>query len=319
LTLIRINKKNKGLDGITGFSLRLKNNMAKKTKIDTEKDAANSGTIAQTKKVVWLTGSASGVGLALTREFLARGYLVVASDINLLELRKQFSAELKNKNILLYKLDITKQSDWQIVLKATIRKFKKLDILLNIAGYVKPGFLLNIDAKDIDRHININFKGVLNGSLTAAQEMTKSKKGGHIINIASLAGLTPLPGMGLYSASKFAVRSISIVLAHELREKNIFVTVLCPDLIKTPMFDLQLNYEKESALVFSGRKPLTTQDIVNVMFRKILPKKPMEVTLPMYRGILCKIGNLFPRLNYAISHGLKKKGSDKIRSLREGD
>ena len=263
-------------------------------------------------KVVWITGSASGVGRHLANAFVEKGYRVLATDINFISLKKSFSeAARTNKNLILEKQDVTSKKDWEVVFKKVILKFKQLDILINNAGYVKPSFLIKTNEQDLNRHIDINFKGVAIGSLTAAKYMQQQKKG-HIINIASLAGVAPVSGLGLYSAAKFAVRSFSLVLAHELKEHGVYVTVVCPDLIKTPMYELQLDYADESALVFSGPKPLTTKDIENVIFQKALKKKPMEITLPRSRGFLSKMGNIFPNLSYHLSKGLRKKGRKKI-------
>ncbi len=268
-------------------------------------------------KVVWLTGSASGVGLHLTNLFQSMGYRVIATDINGEAINKAAKEDhWKTENMLIRKLNVCQKESWQSVFSEAIERFGKIDILLNIAGYVKPGFLLETPIEELEKHIDVNLKGVIYGCHIIGQQMLKQSSG-HIINIASLAGIAPVPGMGYYSTSKLGIRGYSLILAQELIDKGISVTVVCPDLIKTPMYDLQLDFEKESALVFSGPKPLTVDDISDAIFNKVLPKKPFECTLPRHRGWLSKFSNAFPALAYHITGPFKRIGEAKIRKARQ--
>jgi 3-oxoacyl-[acyl-carrier protein] reductase len=270
-----------------------------------------------TNKIVWLTGSASGVGLHLTDLFQKMNFQVIATDINE-EAIHQAAVEKKwnINNILIRKLNVCQKESWQLVFEEAIERFGKIDIFLNIAGYVKPGFLLETPLEELDKHIDVNLKGAIYGCHIIGQQMVKQGDG-HIINIASLAGIAPVPGLGYYSTSKLGIRGYSLILAQELRDKGIAVSVVCPDLIKTPMYDLQLDYEKESALVFSGIKPLTVDDISDAIFNIVLPKKPFECMLPRHRGWLSKFSNTFPKLAYHITTPFKRIGEAKIRKAKE--
>ena len=166
-----------------------------------------------------------------------------------------------------------------------------LDRLFNIAAYLKPGYIHETDPQEIDRHIDINVKGLIIGSQLAAKHMVEQGKG-HIVNIASLGGIAPIPGIALYSTSKFAVRGFSLALAQELKPLGVKVTVICPDAIQTPMLALQEDYD-EAALTFSGPKALSLEDIEKIVFAEVLPNAPIEVTLPWQRGALAKLGGAF--------------------------
>ena len=150
------------------------------------------------------------------------------------------------------------------------------------------------------------------GSTIVTQYLKKNNKQGHIINIASLAGVAPIPGISLYSASKFAVRGFSIALGYELKNDNISVTVICPDAVNTPMLDLQIPYE-EASLTFSG-STLEPKDISNLIIKSFITKK-MEILIPTYRGILAKLGNFFPALAFLLINPLKKIGNSRQKEL----
>ncbi|MFD2229591.1 SDR family oxidoreductase [Alkalimarinus sediminis] len=258
-------------------------------------------------EVIWLTGCASGVGLHLTGAFLKRGYRVVASDINIGELERLANHHnWDSQRVLVCHLDITSLESWESAYQQTISQWGRVDRLLNIAGYLKPGFIHETSKDEIDRHIDINVKGLIIGSQLLARHMVKSGHG-HIINIASLAGVAPIPGISLYSTSKFAVRGFSLALAQELKEHNVKVTVICPDAIQTPMLDLQEDYD-EAVLTFSGPEPLTVDDIEQSVFNDVIPNAPLEISLPKSRGVLAKLGNAFPATTLLIGDILAKKG-----------
>jgi len=258
-------------------------------------------------KVVWITGCASGVGLYLADQFAKKGYRVVASDINYQALKAAASERNWNsQTVMVRKLDVRKEAQWRKLLVDVLAKWQQLDIMLNVAGYLKPGNISELDAVEIDKHIDINTKGLILGSKVAAEIMIQQKRG-HIINIASLAGIAPIPGIALYSSSKFAVRGFSLALAQELKPKGVSVSVVCPDAIETPMLTLQEDYE-EAAMTFSGNKALTVEDIGHQIFNKVIPKKPVEVTIPFSRGFVAKLGGALPQVAFFLGELLTRQG-----------
>jgi len=262
------------------------------------------------KKVVFITGCASGVGLHLTERFAALGYRVVATDINSEQLKQHQKAKGWNKeSVWVRKLDVTKKAQWQSLWGDVIEKWGQVDIVCNVAGYLLPGNISETPFEQIDRHIDINVKGLMYGSKLASESMSKSGRG-HIINIASLAGIAPIPGIAIYSASKFAVRGFTLALAQELKPKGVNVTVICPDAIETPMLTLQEDYD-EAALTFSGSNTLTVEDIADAVFHDALQKKTLEVVIPGSRGMLAKLGGAFPKISFMMSEQLGKAGRKK--------
>ncbi len=265
-----------------------------------------------TPTLLVITGAASGIGLQLARHFQKNQIPMILIDLDELKLRDLFSPERNH----LIGGDVSKEGTWQKVLEISKQISLPISHLINCAGVIRPGFLLNFSFTDIDYHLDINTKGTLLGTTLLGREM-KQQGFGHIINISSLAGLAPVSGLSLYTASKFAVRGFSLAVAAELRSFGVAVSVVCPDLVNTPMLDLQLNYPEEAKLTFSGpSQVLQAEDIVEVILQ--LMKKPkLQVSVPESRGLLAKIAGAWPAFAEIFRKSLEKKGRETIKKLRK--
>ena len=236
-----------------------------------------------------VTGAASGIGRHLVDELLARGESVVAADIDFGALEQH--ADTAGWNATLCALDVRDPSQWSSAI--TLAQAQgRLDVVMNVAGYLRPGQLPDLSAEDVDRHFDINAKGVIHGTRLAAEVMC-AQGSGHIINIASIAAYAPVPGLALYAASKHAVRAFSLAAAEELRPYGVAVTVVCPDAVKTPMLDLQVDYDA-AAMTFATPKVLSVQDIGDVVLGHVLKERPLEVALPKLRRNLAHLANIAP-------------------------
>ena len=215
---------------------------------------------------IFITGAAGGLGKHLTDHFLSLGHTVIATDINLGGLKEleKGKNEKTRKRLVLAELDVTSSESWANAYKTGIARVGKIDVHINNAGYLKVGEGLHDTEREIHRHIDINTKGVVMGSQFAARHMLEVKNNGHIINIGSLASLISTPGLCLYSASKFAVRSYSLSLRSVLKGSGVDVSVVCPDAIQTPMLMIQVD-EPSAALTFSG-KILTPDQVFLLSF-----------------------------------------------------
>ena len=218
--------------------------------------------------------------------------------------------------IIIAKLDVRSPEQWAEALQLGVQTFGSLDVLLNIAGYIHPGAAAEFDLKQLDLHIDINTKvrtplvllsleslttlltcvalsfsflffsflwpachaqGMIIGSQLAAQHMLKQGKG-HIVNIASTAGIFFPCGLSLYGASKVSpplsllrgtarrrhsifsssffclqhgIRGFTRTMALELADKGVAVTCFCPDAVQTPMLQKQYAFS-EAAVTFSA-------------------------------------------------------------------
>lgn len=258
---------------------------------------------------MFLTGSASGIGRHLAERFAAAGWRVTAADV-----MPQAPLPAPEGRVRAKRLDVTDAGAFERALLEHAEAFGGLDVCVNNAGIITPARVIDSDPALVDRHVDVNLKGVLYGTTLAARVMRPGGRG-HIINIASMAGVAPVPGIGAYTASKFGVRGWSLVAAEELREHGIAVTVIGPDLVDTPMLDLQLDHP-EAAITFSGPGALSVRRIGDAVF-DALRQRPVEVLVPAHRGWLSKLASAFPGLIRPLRRRMEHKGAAAAARLRE--
>jgi NAD(P)-dependent dehydrogenase (short-subunit alcohol dehydrogenase family) len=257
--------------------------------------------------ITLLTGCASGIGRHLTGVLAAQGHQVIATDIDHEGLADAATAEgWAEPSIVTRTLDVRDPQAWTSLVEEIVDRWGHLDVLMNIAGVLTPGYVHETTTEDVDYQLDTNVKGVVHGTRAAARVM-RSQGRGHIINIGSLASMAPVPGLGLYSASKFAVRGYSLAAAQELAPVGVAVTLIMPDAVQTPMLEGQRGYE-QAALVFSGRRALTVEEVTKVVTKKVLPHRPMEVAIPKSRGILARVATTAPSLAKALVPMLRRRG-----------
>lgn len=260
-----------------------------------------------------VTGAASGIGLALSQRLLKSGNNVCACDINHDALEKSYADyELATNGgqLILQQLDVRRVDDWQKMVDNVLSQWKTIDVMCNVAGVLKDNWVTDIVVPDdVDLHFDINVKGTIYGTQSVIDTMRKQGSG-HIINVASLAALSPVPGLSLYSASKYAVRAYSLAAGMELGQYGIAVTTLCPDAVQTPMLDQQKDKE-QAALTFSGNRTLTVDEVVDAILGPVLEKRPFEMVLPASRGVVAKIANIFPQTTGNYVDFFRKQGSQR--------
>lgn len=259
-----------------------------------------------------VTGAASGIGRCVVDALVARGARVLATDIDEDGLAK--AAASWPDQVRRHGLDVTRFDGWQAAFAAADDAFGDVDVLFNVAGYLTPGYVHETRCEDVDRHLDINVKGVMFGTRVAAERMVR-RGAGHIVNIASMAAFAPIPGLSLYCASKFAVRAYSLAAAIELKDKGVAVTVVCPDAVATPMLDKQQSYE-EASLTFSAPRVLTPEEVAAELTGPVLDKRPMEVALPRSRKWLGRVIDAFPELAPLVVPLFVKQGSAKRARYR---
>lgn len=258
------------------------------------------------QQTVLVTGAASGIGAALAERLLLDGHNVVACDINEAGIEAPDPASATAGRLVRRRLDVRSRADWDAAVEQTVADFGSLDVCCNIAGYLKITTIDEMTDADIDNHIDVNVKGVMLGTQAAAIAML-GQGTGHIINMSSLAGLAPPPGLALYSGSKFAVRGFSLATAIELRKRGIAVSVVYPDAVQTPMLDIQLDHPG-AAMTFSGPKALTTEDVVTAIVEHVMVKRPLELGIPRSREALARLAGTAPRLSVVLDPLLTRIG-----------
>ena len=279
-------------------------------------------------KLYVVTGAASGIGLQLTRDLIAAGHSVVAADLNIsgLESRaEEYGFEPKSngaprgsgRTTWLRRLDVRSAAEWDALLAEVSESLGVPDAVLNVAGYIRPGLSHKNPVELIDTTIDVNLKGVMHGTNAAARIMVPAGRG-HIVNIASLAGIAAVPGIAAYSASKHGVRGFTLAVERELAPHGIAVTVVCPGLVDTPMLDAQVDHD-EAAYTFSGTRALTTEEISSAIL-KALETKPLELILSSLfsaQGAMSKLVNTFPGLASVAEPLIKRMGRRQQAKLKK--
>ncbi|MDF2524288.1 MAG: 3-alpha-hydroxysteroid dehydrogenase [Clostridiales bacterium] len=184
-------------------------------------------------KVVLITGGSRGMGASHARAFVEEGAKVAITDI-LVEEGETLAAELGD-HVKFYKHDVTKSTEWDLIIAEIERTFGPINVLVNNAGISVMKPILEMSEEEYRRVIDINQVSVFLGMKKVLPSMLKTKDGS-IINISSLAGFRGNSrGSVAYSASKFAIRGMTKAVALEMASKGIRVNSVHPGLILTPM------------------------------------------------------------------------------------
>lgn len=188
-------------------------------------------------KAIFITGGASGIGLAVAHYFAKQGWRVGLADVNAAGLeaaKAQFAPGMADT----YQMDVRDRDQWDKALADFVAASGgRLDVMFNNAGIAVGGTFAEMTLDDIDRGIDINVMGVINGAY-AAHRYLKATPGSCLINTASAASIYGTSGLAIYSAGKFAVRGFSESLDGEWYKDGIKVRVLMPSFIDTPLLDV---------------------------------------------------------------------------------
>jgi len=194
-----------------------------------------------------VTGGASGIGRALGKLLASRGSAVCLADRQI-DMAEQAAAEIRagGGKATVAQVDVSNYSAVEHVVQEMLSRTGRLDYMFNNAGIAIGGPLSLHSIDDWNRIVDVNLLGVINGVHAAYQVMLKQGFG-HIVNTASMAGLSPAPGATAYAATKYAVVGLSRSLRVEASFDDIRVSVLCPGAIRTPILAGGGKYGKSHA------------------------------------------------------------------------
>jgi NAD(P)-dependent dehydrogenase (short-subunit alcohol dehydrogenase family) len=189
-------------------------------------------------KTAFITGGAGGIGLAMARAFGRRGMKVSIADAEAETCAKTVES-LRREGITAIgsACDVSDRASLAEAAAKTLAELGKVHVLCNNAGVSRAGPIETIAPSDWDWVIGVNLKGLVHGLQLFLPHMKAHGEEGHIVNTASVNGVAGAPLAGPYSATKFAVVGMSEVLAAELADTPIGVSVLCPSWVRTRMLD----------------------------------------------------------------------------------
>ncbi|HSV39134.1 MAG TPA: SDR family oxidoreductase [Nocardioidaceae bacterium] len=249
-------------------------------------------------RVVAITGGARGIGLATAKELLGRGAKIVIGDIDA-DLVVREAAAL-GAEALGVELDVTDPDSFEKFIAAAEERFGVVDVLINNAGIMPIGAFLQEPTSLAARALEINVGGALNGMKTVLPTMVRRGKG-HIVNVASVAGKSPVPGGLTYAATKAAVVSMTESARVEFAGKGVHFTCVMPSFTNTDL----IAGTQGTKLV----KTVEPEDVAQAI-RKALEKPRADVFVPRVLGPIVFTQPLMGRgLRDRVNHVL---GADRV-------
>ncbi|MFC4905887.1 SDR family oxidoreductase [Actinomadura gamaensis] len=231
-------------------------------------------------KVVVITGGARGIGFATARACKAKGGTVVIGDID----EAAAKAAGERLGVTALPVDVTSRESFEAFLAAAEAAHGPVDVLVNNAGIMPIGPVTGESDADARRCLDINVHGVMLGTKLALGRMLPRGRG-HVVNIASVAGLLPTPGLALYNASKAAVVAFTEATRLEVLDSGVHVSAVLPSFTNT-----ELIAGTQSP---RGQRNCEPEDIADAVVA-LIGRPRAQVVVPSSLGLPTRLGQLFP-------------------------
>lgn len=229
--------------------------------------------------VVAITGGAQGIGRATAEAFLEKGATVAIGDLDG-ALAKETAATIGSTG---HQLDVTVPSSYADFLAAVEREHGPLEVLVNNAGVMPNGGFLDLDDRIHRMTIEVNVFGVMHGMRFALPGMLERGRG-HVVNVASLAGKFPVPGLAVYNASKFAVVGLTAATRREYADRGVSISAVLPSAVDTAL---------ASGLDMKPIPKVPPSEIADAVVGSVRSRKA-EIAVPGYVGALANAATVAP-------------------------
>jgi NAD(P)-dependent dehydrogenase (short-subunit alcohol dehydrogenase family) len=247
-----------------------------------------------------VTGAGRGIGREVALRLAARGYAVLATDVN--ELAARETADLLGEPAWSMSHDVRDPDAHRAVAEAALER-GPVAVWVNNAGVFRGGNSWEHGDDHIRLMVETNVLGVMWGSNAAVAAMREA--GGHVINLASMAALGPVPGLGVYSASKHAVLAYTVALQGELEAEGIGVRLhaVCPDIVGT---DIARDETYPGWILASAPKIHDPGQIAERIV-SLLDTDRLVLTHPRWRGWMMRSIGMFPRAALRMLPGMRRR------------
>lgn len=250
-------------------------------------------------KVAIVTGASSGIGLAVAKQWAERGgkvALVARTKKTLDE-----AAAAIGKNAEPFPLDVSDLGALTQLPLQVKERFGRLDVVVNNAGFNRRGPMEQFTPEELSQIILTNLTAPIVLTRAAVPVM---ERGGSIVQIASIAGMVPVPHEATYSASKAGLRAFSRAVAFETEERDIHVGCVCPGPVDTGFLG---DLKEVPDIVLS--QPMVTAEDVAAETMRCIDERAEEIALPARSGRLATMGYLLPSFAKRIRPVLEKRGA----------
>ena len=267
--------------------------------------------------VAVVTGGASGIGKALSEELGRRGARVVVTDLQEEGARAVAEGIVKaGGRASAATLDVRDAAAFERLLDDALAAHGRLDYLFNNAGLAAVGEAQSLPLEHWRRVLDVNLWGVIHGATAAYARMVRQGSG-HIVNVASLAGLGGMALGSPYSTSKFGVVGLSLTLRAEGADLGVKVSAVCPAYIKSAIFDnsTYVNATREGMLALIPFKFLDVDVAVRKILRGVERNQPL-IVFPFYARLLWWLSRLRPQI--AVNVNRKTAQAFRRRAARRG-
>lgn len=246
-------------------------------------------------KIIWIVGSSSGIGLELLKILLHNNFKVIASSRNILQNKELCLLKpIYNENLHLLNIDTSIEQNVQKSVEEAFNIFNRIDIFFYNAGVYEKTDIFNINLKDFEEMININFLGVVRILKHLLVNLEKQKNSKIILN-ASLSSYFGLPYASAYGSSKAALVNFAQSIQPELINKNIQLQIINHGFVNT-----RLTMKND----FDMPQLLDTSDAAKIIFREINKSYRFEISFPFILSKLLKFISLLP---YSLSLKITRK------------